>query len=116
MGADALLQTFNSKLATVARVDLDDAVSEKEEEIARRKFRLCSLKLRVWNNAYRRASGIAADHHALYLAGTSTHVQRRRMTGASEARVVPFDIDHTVEHGYEDQRAGLLQNPGELTV
>src|SRR5262249_52772068 len=110
MGTDALLQTFDAKLAVVSPLDLDDAVCEQEKEIARRKVGLRRLKRRVWNNAYRRPCGISANDHALYFAGSSTHVQRRWVTRARKARGARCDVDHAVEHRDEHQRAGLLQD------
>ena len=82
--ADALLQTFDAKLAAIARLDLDDAVGVEQQAIARRNFRFGSLKLRVRNDPYRRSGGIRAHDDRLHFARTSAHLQRRWMTCASE--------------------------------
>src|SRR4029077_9910480 len=116
IGANAFAQTFDAKLATILCLGLDDAVGEKEKDIARRKSRLDSLKLRVWNDPYRRPGGIRAQHCRLHFSGTSACAQRRWVTSASETRVPHSDIDHTVEHRYEHERASLLQDSGELAV
>src|SRR5215469_16126479 len=43
-------------------------------------------------------------------------MKRRRMTGASKTGITVSDVHDTVKHRREDQRAGLLQNSGELAV
>ena len=116
LDANALLQTFDAKLAAVARLDLDDAVGVEQQAIARRKFRFGSLKLRVRNDPYRRSGGIRAHDDRLHFARTSAHLQRRWVTGASETGDALSDIDDTVEHRHEDKRAGLLQDSRKLAV
>src|SRR5262249_4997034 len=81
-----------------------------------RKLSFGSLKLRVWNDAYRRPGGIATKRDRLHFTRTSARVQWRGMTGASEARDGLSDIDHTVQHRHENESAGLLQNSCELAV
>ena len=111
-----MLQTFDAKLAAIARLDLDDAVGVEQQAIARRKFRFGSLKLRVRNDPYRRSGGIRAHDDRLHFAGTSAHLQRRWVTGASKTGDPLSDIDHTVEDRYEDKRAGLFQDSRKLAV
>ena len=77
MRADALLQTFDAKLAAIAGVDFDDAVGVEEKAIARHKFRFGSLELRVRNDPYRRSGGIRTRDDRLHFAGTSAHSQWR---------------------------------------
>ena len=90
MRADALLQTFDAKLAAIAGLDLDDAIGVEQQAIARRKFRFGSLKLRVRNDPYRRSGGIRARDDRLHFAGTSAHLQRRWVTGASKTGDAPL--------------------------
>src|SRR6476661_3022965 len=116
MRADALPQTLNAKLAAIARLDLDDAVSVEQQAIAPRNFRFGSLKLRVRNDPYRRSGGSRSRDDRLNFARTSAHPQRRWVTGARETCGARSDIDDAVEHRYEDKRAGLFQNSRELAV
>src|SRR4029077_16705058 len=116
MRADALLQTFDAKLAAIAGLNFDDAVGVEEKAIARRKFRFGSLKMRVRNDPYRRSTGIRARDDCLNFPGTSTHLQWRRGTGASKTGDPLSDIDHTVEDRHKNKRAGLFQDSRELAV
>ena len=116
MGADALLQAFDAKLAAVTRLYLDDAVGVEQQAIARRKFRFGSLKLRVRNDPYRRSGGIRAHDDGLHFAGTSTDLQWRWVTRARETGDACFDVDDAVQHRHKNKRAGLFQNSRELAV
>src|SRR5678815_4567246 len=53
IGPNTLPQTFNAEVTARLVLRLDNAVSEKEKEIARRKFSLGRLKLCVGNEAHR---------------------------------------------------------------
>src|SRR5262249_56698962 len=95
-------QTFNTELSAVLRLNLYNAVSVKEKKIAWRKLSFGSLKLRVWNDAYRRPGGIATKRDRLHFTRTSARVQWRGVTRAGEARDLLFHIAHPPNHPPEN--------------
>jgi len=62
--ANAFLQTFDAKLAAVRRLDLDDAVGEKEKEIASLKRGFSRFKRRVWDDSDPAAASLRVRHLA----------------------------------------------------
>ena len=54
--------------------------------------------------------------YRLHFAGTSAHLQRRWVTGASETRGACSNVDDTVQHRHENKRPGLFQDSRELAV
>src|SRR5258707_3036266 len=116
IGSYALLQTFDSKVTASLVLRLDNAISEKEKQIALRKFNFSRLKLCVGDQTHRRPAGTLARGHRFDFARCSPNMLRRRMTGPAKTGVALSDVDDTVKHSREDQRPGLLHDSRELVV